>query len=56
LQRDDLALAERWRKSTDALLARFLGYRKGSYVVCDAATDGARRYLVARAYSHELIV
>jgi predicted GNAT superfamily acetyltransferase len=56
LQREDLALAERWRAGTDALLTKLLGYRPGCYVVCDAASDGMRRFLVARAYGDDLIV
>ncbi|NJM07943.1 GNAT family N-acetyltransferase [Candidatus Gracilibacteria bacterium] len=56
LQHDDLALAQRWRATTDALLAATLGYHVGRYVICDAATDGARRYLIARAFDDNLIV
>jgi predicted GNAT superfamily acetyltransferase len=55
MQRDDLDTALEWRNTSDAILARYLGYREGGYVVIDAATDGERRYLVAERFSRDLL-
>lgn len=56
LQRDDVALAARWRATSDALLVRHLGYAPGRYVVFDAAADGERRYLVLRRFEAGLLL
>lgn len=47
LQREDLDLAARWRETTDALFARYLGPQLGQYAVVGVARDGERRFLVA---------
>lgn len=56
LQRDDPAMAEAWRATTDDLLEAHLGYAPGRYVVGDAATEGERRYLVAHRFAPELLL
>jgi predicted GNAT superfamily acetyltransferase len=47
LQRDDLDEATRWRETTDALFARYLGPQIGQYAVVGVARDGERRFLLA---------
>ncbi|MBN1485211.1 MAG: hypothetical protein JXA37_10850 [Chloroflexia bacterium] len=47
LQQADLSLAQRWRETTDQLLAHYLGLRPGQYAISGVAAEGPRRYLVA---------
>lgn len=55
LQRADLALAQRWRETTDRLFLHYLGKEPGRYIVTDAAADGPRRYLLARRVDEEVL-
>jgi predicted GNAT superfamily acetyltransferase len=55
LQHADLALATRWRATSDTLLARYLGFAPGRYLISDVAGESARRYLVARRFTPELL-
>jgi predicted GNAT superfamily acetyltransferase len=55
LQREDLALAVRWREVSDMLLGRCLGFAPGRYLISDVAAEGARRYLIARCFASELV-
>jgi predicted GNAT superfamily acetyltransferase len=47
LQHNDVATAQRWRDTSDALLSQYIGFDNGRYIVTDAAKDGERCYLVA---------
>jgi predicted GNAT superfamily acetyltransferase len=57
LQRDrtqgDLVL--RWRATTDAILAEWLGIREGKYVLTGTARDGEKRYLVGNRVDDRLL-
>lgn len=55
LQHTALELAQAWRTTTDTLLARYLGFTAGRYVICDVAREGERCYLVATAFTPELL-
>ncbi|MEI8167441.1 MAG: GNAT family N-acetyltransferase [Chloroflexales bacterium] len=55
LQHDDVALASRWRTTSDELLARYLGVAPGRYLVVDAAAESDRRYLVLQRFTPELL-
>jgi predicted GNAT superfamily acetyltransferase len=50
LQRDDLAAAAAWRAATDAILAEWLGFAPGRYLIADVAIEGERRYLIGHAW------
>lgn len=54
LQRDDFAVAERWRQATDRLFQHYIGARPGQYVVTDVAVAGEKRYLIAEQVSEAL--
>jgi predicted GNAT superfamily acetyltransferase len=47
LQRESLDEATRWRETTDALFARYLGPALGQYAVVGVAREGERRFLLA---------
>ena len=47
LQQQDMAEAQRWRETTDRVLAHYIGIGEGKYVVTGVATRGDRRFLVA---------
>ena len=47
LQHRDLAAATRWRETTDALFAHYLGPHLGQYAITGVARDEDRRFLLA---------
>ena len=47
VQHRDLAEATRWRETTDAVFAHYLGPQLGQYAIVDVGHDGDRRYLIA---------
>lgn len=47
LQRTDLAAATRWRETTDALFAHYLGPHLGEYAITGVARADDRRFLLA---------
>lgn len=47
LQDEDIKAALKWRSTTDALLAAYLGPDEGRYMIADLGRLGARWYLVA---------
>lgn len=55
LQHDDLDTAARWRATTDALFARYLGPDLGQYAITGVAHDADRRYLLAERITPALL-
>ena len=55
LQQQDIALARRWRETTDRLFASYLGIGHGQYIITDAATEGPRRFLVGQRVTENLL-
>lgn len=55
IQRTDLALARRWRESTDSLFARYLGIETGRYLITGAGVDGERRFLIGERVTDRLL-
>jgi predicted GNAT superfamily acetyltransferase len=55
LQRDALGVATRWRETTDALFAHYLGPQLGQYAVVGVARDGERRFLLAERVTEGLL-
>ena len=47
VQRDDRALALRWRATTDRLFSHYLGCANGRYAVTGVGQDGEARFLLA---------
>lgn len=56
LQHDDPATALAWRASSDELLATWLGFTPGRYLITDVAVAHGRRYLVAQRYDLALLL
>lgn len=55
MQRENLALAQRWRETTDLLFAHYLGCAPGKYAVTGVAQDGDARYLLAERVTPEFL-
>lgn len=57
LQRDaaQLELALSWRKTTDDILAQWLGVEHGKYVLTGTGRDAARHYLIGERIDDELL-
>ena len=47
LQQEDVAAAERWRATTDAIFAHYVGQAEGQYAVTGVGVAGERRFLLA---------
>lgn len=55
VQREDYALAHRWRTVTDRLFAHYLGHELGQYAVTGVGQDGEARYLLAERLTPEFL-
>lgn len=56
MQRDELATAASWRATGDELLASYLGYGPGRYLVVAAARSGEERFLILQRYEGGLLL
>lgn len=54
MQRTDLALAQAWRDTTDAILAHYLGPTPGQYLITHTGRRGDRCYLLATRVGADL--
>lgn len=55
LQKNDSELSEKWRKTTDKIFRRYIGYEDGKYIVVAAQELNSRKYLLARRVSSSLL-
>ncbi len=55
VQHRDLDEATRWRETTDAVFAHYLGPQPGQYAIVDVGHDGNRRYLLAERVTEEFL-
>jgi predicted GNAT superfamily acetyltransferase len=55
VQRENLALALRWRETTDRLFAHYLGCDPGKYAITGVAQDGDARYLLAERVTPDFL-
>ena len=55
LQRTDLAIATRWRATTDRLFSHYIGSQPSQYIITTAAQDGDRRFLIGQRVDGALL-